>query len=106
MFLWITPTDITNSVIALPVIVAGVALGISGVIKSGGALDNPHAKWGVAIFALYFVQLFLGALAHWVKPKSAKPGIRRPFHNYVHAIIGLFLIAVSFYQVRRTLAIH
>ena len=88
-------------ILALPVVVAGVALGIAGVSQAGyGHLNNTHKKWGVAIFVLYFAQLALGALAHWVKPKSAKPGIRRPLHNYVHAIFGLFIIAISFYQVR------
>ncbi|KAJ3554146.1 hypothetical protein NM688_g3256 [Phlebia brevispora] len=99
--LWFTGHWIFQFALGLPVIVAGVALGIAGVSQSGSPhLDDTHMKWGVAIFVLYFAQLLLGALVHWVKPKVAKPGFRRPIHNYLHAIFGLFIIAVSFYQVR------
>lgn len=86
--------------LALPVIVTGVALAIAAVYQSQSPhLADTHMKWGVAIFVLYFAQLIVGALVHWMRPKSAKPGLRRPLQNYFHAIFGLFIIAISFYQV-------
>ena len=79
----------------------GVALAIAEVNREGGPhFDDNHERWGIAIFVLYFAQLLFGALAHWWKPKYAGPGFRRPVHNYFHAIFGLLLIAISFYQVR------
>ena len=85
----------------LPIIVTGVALAIAEVNREGGPhFDDNHERWGIAIFVLYFAQLLFGALAHWWKPKYAGPGFRRPVHNYFHAIFGLLIIAISFYQVR------
>lgn len=46
---------------------------------------------------LYWVQCALGAFIHWVKPKRSTG---RPVQNYFHAIFGLFIIALAFYQVR------
>lgn len=63
-------------------------------------LSDDHMIWGVAIFALYFVQVALGAIIHFVKPKSFSVNRRRPAQNYLHAILGLLIIALSFYQVR------
>ena len=76
------------------------ALGVAAVNKMGGKhLDDTHKKWGVAIFVLYFFQVALGALIHFVKVPVVCI-LRRPLQNYFHAIFGLFLIGVSFYQVR------
>lgn len=41
------------------------------------------------------MQCGLGALIHFVKPVS-----RRPPQNYVHAVLGLLLIGLAFWQVR------
>lgn len=49
------------------------------------------------LFILWVVQCSLGSIIHFVKPKLPS---RRPPHNYLHAIIGLSIIALSFYQVR------
>ena len=38
----------------------------------------------------------LGALIHFVKPRSS---IGRPPQNYVHAILGLAIIGLSYWQV-------
>lgn len=93
----------SSACVALPVIVAGVALGITAVNKQGVMhLDDTHKKWGVAIFVLYFVQISLGGIIHFFKPGSFAFRIRgRPLQNYFHAILGLLIIGVSFYQVRR-----
>ena len=105
------------SCLAGPIIVAGASLGIAAVEKAGSQhLNDTHKvrilssiafplrldyviiqKYGVAIFILYLVQLMLGAIIHWIKPKGRR---RRPLQNYLHAIIGLLLIALAFYQVR------
>ena len=62
-------------------------------------LDDDHKKWGVAIFALYFVQCSLGAVIHWVKPSSWTVKKKRPVQNYFHAVLGILVIALAFYQV-------
>lgn len=46
---------------------------------------------------LYIVQCVLGAVIHWIKPKRSSG---RPPQNYLHAILGLIIIALAFYQVR------
>ena len=46
---------------------------------------------------LYVVQCALGALIHFFKPAIAR---RRAPQNYVHAVIGLTLIGLAFWQVR------
>jgi len=87
--------------LALPVVTAGVALGIYAVENhESGQLADDHKKWGIAIFVLYFVQVFLGGFIHSVKPKSFVVDRKRPLQNYFHAILGLFIIGVAFYQVR------
>ncbi len=84
-----------------PIIIAGVALGISAVGTSGSPhLSDDHMKWGVAIFVLYFLQIALGAIIHYIKPKSFAITRRRPAQNYLHAVLGLLIIALSLYQVR------
>ncbi len=47
---------------------------------------------------LYFVQCGLGAVIHWFKPKGGAG--RRPPQNYLHAVLGLLIIGLGFYQVR------
>jgi tellurite resistance protein TehA-like permease len=54
-------------------------------------------KTGIIVFALYFVQCFIGALIHYVKPKNST---RRPPQNYFHAVFGLAIIALAMYQIR------
>lgn len=81
-------------------IVVGVALGIRSVAEAKAKhLDDSHKKWGVALFVLYVVQCSLGALIHFFKP--VKPWPRgRSIQNYFHAILGLLIIGLAFYQVR------
>jgi len=90
-----------------PVIVIGVALGIAGVqARRDRHFVTLHEKIGICIFALYFAQVLLGGLVHFIRVKSASTSLygaapwRRPVQNYVHVIVGLALIGVSFYQVR------
>ncbi|TFK91609.1 hypothetical protein K466DRAFT_515061 [Polyporus arcularius HHB13444] len=87
--------------IAAPIIVSGVAVGIAAVSTAGAVhLDDDHKRWGIAIFVLYFIQCALGALVHYVKPTSWTVRRKRPVQNYFHAILGLLVIGLAFYQVR------
>ena len=54
-------------------------------------------KCGIAIFVLYIVQLTFGFAVHFLRPKASSS---RPLQNYLHAVIGLLLVALAFYQVR------
>lgn len=87
---------------AMPLIVTGFALGITAVKMNGlaGLKKDTHMKWGIALFVLYWVQVLLGAIIHFVKPRSFALRLRgRTIQNYFHAILGLFIIGVAFYQV-------
>ena len=54
-------------------------------------------RLGLVLFILYIIQVIIGNLIHFFKPKSALR--RRPPQNYFHAVLGLVIIATSFYQV-------
>ncbi|KAI0708955.1 hypothetical protein C8T65DRAFT_204648 [Cerioporus squamosus] len=87
--------------IAGPVIVSGVAVGIAAVSSAGAMhLDDDHKRWGIAIFVLYFIQCALGAIVHWIKPTSWTVRKKRPVQNYFHAIVGIIVIGLGFFQVR------
>ena len=86
-------------------IVTGVGLGIGAVAKAKAPhLDDDHKKWGVAIFVLYFVQIALGAIIHFFKPTSWTIGKRRPLQNYMHAVFGILIVGLAFYQVSGALS--
>ncbi|KAK0225379.1 hypothetical protein IW262DRAFT_1456466 [Armillaria fumosa] len=96
--MWYTGHWISQFALAGPLIVVGFALGVQGVSSQGVPhLSDDHQKWGVGIFVLYLTQCALGAIIHWVKPKN-RPG--RPPQNYFHALFGLIIIGLAFYQVR------
>ncbi|KAJ2918043.1 hypothetical protein MD484_g2374, partial [Candolleomyces efflorescens] len=79
-------------------IIIGVALGIAGVSNRGALhVNTTHKRLGVVLFALYFLQVGVGAFIHWVKPRQPRA---RPPQNYFHAILGIVIIALAFYQVR------
>jgi len=95
---WFVAHWVVQLLIAGPVIIVGVALGLRVVATTGGMhLEDNHMRWGVAIFVLYFAQAAFGAAIHWFKPRNFKG---RPLQNYLHPIIGLLIIALAFYQVR------
>lgn len=97
---WFRMHWVIQWVLAFPMILAGFALGVASVAKNDRLpLSDTHKRWGVALFGLYLVQLGLGAFIHFVKlPFAQLRG--RSAQNYAHAAFGLFIIAVSFYQVR------
>ncbi|KAF9065426.1 hypothetical protein BDP27DRAFT_59013 [Rhodocollybia butyracea] len=97
---WFTGHWILQFALAGPAIAVGIvfaALSIENSRHPGQHLNDEHKKGGAALFGLYLLQCVLGALIHWVKPRNST---RRPLQNYLHAIFGLILIALGFYQVR------
>ena len=54
---------------------------------------------GFAIFGLYIAQVTLGALVHFVRIPFPFLG-HRPPQNYIHALLGLTILAMAEYQVR------
>ncbi|KAF5385965.1 hypothetical protein D9615_002538 [Tricholomella constricta] len=94
---WFTGHWVAQFLVAGPTIIVGIALGIGSVTKAGAMhLNDTHKKLGVAIFVLYGIQLTLGAIIHWVKPRNTT---RRPVQNYFHAVLGLLIIALAMAQV-------
>lgn len=57
---------------------------------------------GFAIFGLYIAQVVLGAFIHFVRIRIPFPG-HRPPQNYIHPLLGLAILAMANYQVRRCL---
>jgi hypothetical protein len=49
---------------------------------------------------LYLLQVTLGGIIHFIKPRSQRMTGRRPPQNYVHAVLGLSIIGLAFYQFR------
>ncbi|KAJ7803786.1 hypothetical protein B0H14DRAFT_1633589 [Mycena olivaceomarginata] len=94
---WYTGHWIAQFGIAGPAIVVGIVLGFKAAGPIGYKIMDDHKKTGIIVFALYFVQCFIGALIHYVKPKNST---RRPPQNYFHAVFGLAIIALAMYQIR------
>jgi len=98
---WYTAHWIWQLCVCGPIIIAGVALGFKSVKTTESIpLSDPHMKTGLVLFVLYFAQIALGAFIHYYKPKSWVGPKTRPPQNYLHAILGLAIIALAFYQVR------
>ncbi|KAG8793633.1 hypothetical protein FRC16_010874 [Serendipita sp. 398] len=78
-------------------IIVGFALAVDevGDLRTGH-LNSTHKKWGLVIVLLYVVQCMLGGVIHHFKPARATG---RPPQNYFHAILGITIIALSFWQV-------
>lgn len=115
---WFMAHWIFQAVFGIPIITAGWFLGVAGVIeKEGRHFDDTHKVLGLALFGAYILQLLLGVHIHLFKPTSLVksrpiPGgtskasfaqmitaSNRPILNYCHAILGLSIIGLSFYQV-------
>jgi hypothetical protein len=74
---------------------------VKAVRKSGAShFSDAHQKAGAALIAVYALQCALGALVHFVKPKARTNAPKRPVQNYVHALLGLGVLAGAFAQVR------
>jgi hypothetical protein len=85
----------------MPLVITGFALGAKAVKLNGlPNLSDTHMKWGLALFVLYWAQVSLGTIIHFLKPRSFTLRIwGRPVQNYFHAILGLLIIGIAFYQV-------
>ncbi|KAF5337670.1 hypothetical protein D9758_013029 [Tetrapyrgos nigripes] len=82
---WYTGHWLAQFGIAGPIIVTGFALGVQSVASQPGThLDDDH-------------KCMLGAFIHFIKFKRF---IGRPPQNYLHAILGLLIIAFALKQVR------
>ena len=120
---WFFVHSIVQFYVAGPLIIIGFALGVAAVSQAGlEHLNDDHKRWGVAILILYLVQCTLGAGIHFIKAKPSPSrekynggkdskawlvrGIddsgrrRRPAQNYMHAVLGLLVLGLAFYQVR------
>lgn len=84
--------------LAGPAIIIGCVLGFLAVHEQGGGeTHTPHKKIGQILLALYLVQCALGAFIHFVKIKVL---FNRPPQNYIHALLGLTILGLAFYQAR------
>ena len=66
-------------------------------------LDDTHKKLGFALWLIYYFQCVLGYAIHRWKPSSWTVDKKRPAQNYGHAVVGLLIIALAFYEVRQRL---
>lgn len=83
--------------ISAPFVLAGAILAFSISHVGGPKVWNTHTQVGVLLFSLYVVQCMLGSIIHFWKPKNMKG---RPPQNYAHAVLGITIIALAFFQVR------
>jgi hypothetical protein len=61
--------------------------------------EDPHQKIGLSLFIMYIIQVIIGIFVHYVKVPTLGRG-RRPVQNYLHALLGLAIMALAAYQVR------
>ncbi|KAJ7137463.1 hypothetical protein C8R43DRAFT_1238948 [Mycena crocata] len=94
---WYTGHWVAQLGIAGPIVIIGVVLGFLAADEYGEIGKDDHKTWGVVILALYVLQCGLGAIIHYFKPKNAR---RRPPQNYLHAVLGLVILALGMYQIR------
>jgi len=89
-------------IIAGPIIFTGWALGyqLAGDLGVSGFKASVHQKIGLSLLILYIVQIILGPTIHWVKMRSIFRGHRPPL-NYLHVVIGLSILALASYQVKK-----
>jgi len=98
---WFKGHWIIQFALAGPIIIAAFACACSAVSTAGSpGFNDTHKKVGLAIFVLYLVQISLGGFIHYIKPKSFTVDRKRPIQNYGHAVLGLAIIVLAFYQVR------
>ncbi|GJJ15869.1 hypothetical protein Clacol_010147 [Clathrus columnatus] len=94
---WFKGHWIIQFALAGPVIITGCILGFIAVnAQGGGETHTNHKTIGVVLLALYIAQCALGAFIHFVKIRVWR--FNRPPQNYYHAILGLTILGLSFYQ--------
>ncbi|EMD33768.1 hypothetical protein CERSUDRAFT_126012 [Gelatoporia subvermispora B] len=98
--IWFHAHWLIQAVLAGPIIIAGVALGIHAVNQAeSGPLADTHKKLGIALFILYLAQVAGGLFIHFLKVRTYTI-VGRSIQNYVHAFMGLLIISLAFYQAR------
>ncbi|QRV93577.1 cytochrome b561 domain-containing protein [Ceratobasidium sp. AG-Ba] len=94
---WFSTHWIVQFGLAGPCIVLGFALGIVAVRENGAThFGDTHMILGLVLVILYALQALYGYIIHVVKSPNRK---RRPIQNYGHAVVGLAVIVLAFYQV-------
>jgi TctA family transporter len=52
---------------------------------------------GHALFIMYFSQLIIGLIIHYIKPSRPR---HRPLQNYFHGLFGVAILITGFYEAR------
>ncbi|KAI0288575.1 hypothetical protein BC826DRAFT_680155 [Russula brevipes] len=88
---------VLNSVVSGSLIIAAW---VKGNQAQRGSMDT-HKRIGLVIFGLCIAQMSLGTFIHYVRVfrVSFPFGSRRPPQNYMHALLGLTILALAEYQV-------
>ncbi|KAI0260804.1 hypothetical protein BC834DRAFT_973108 [Gloeopeniophorella convolvens] len=94
---WFLGHAATNFIISGPLVFAAWAMGQKAHNLSHAPMDH-HKRIGFCIFSLYIAQVLLGAFIHFVRIPFLFVG-HRPPQNYIHAILGLLILAMANYQV-------
>jgi hypothetical protein len=101
---WFIGHSVLQGWICGPLILSGFIIAVVAVESKGiDHFSTTHKKVGLALFILYVIQASLGTIIHFFKPKPSKashPALRRPPQNYLHAILGLTILGISFWQIR------
>ncbi|KAJ3927555.1 MAG: hypothetical protein NXY57DRAFT_858706, partial [Lentinula lateritia] len=81
-----------------PIIVIGIALGIQAVVEPGGQhLNDEHKVISLFSIVIHINLHHCKSLIHGVKFTNI---LGRPPQNYIHALLGLFIVGAALYQVR------
>jgi len=99
---WFWVHWVMQFLISGPVILSGWALGYQTTqsLFTGGNWVDTHKKIGLVLLILYLIQMALGAFIHLIKfPSWMTTRLHRPPQNYLHAFLGLVIIALAAFQV-------
>ncbi|KAH9062332.1 hypothetical protein EDB87DRAFT_1673828 [Lactarius vividus] len=94
---WFWGHSIPNFLISGPLVFAAWAMGSKAHDLTDAPMDH-HKRIGYVIFGLYIGQVVLGAFIHSIRIPLPFLG-HRPPQNYIHALLGLAILAMANYQV-------
>ncbi|KAH9060388.1 hypothetical protein EDB83DRAFT_2224358 [Lactarius deliciosus] len=94
---WFWGHAITNFLVSGPLVFAAWAMGSKASDLTDSPMDH-HKKIGYVIFGLYIGQVVLGTFIHYVRIPFPFLG-HRPPQNYIHALLGIVILAMANYQV-------
>ncbi|KIO22244.1 hypothetical protein M407DRAFT_216834, partial [Tulasnella calospora MUT 4182] len=92
---WFTAHWFVQFIVSGPIIISGWFIAYNFVGEDH--FRDSHTRVGLLLLLLYIVQMLLGAIIHFFKPKRTIAG--RPIQNYAHALLGLTIIALGLYNV-------